>query len=131
MSHVSKNQLEEKVFLRIYDQFANAVSSQAYKKEGVLGDLLTKTEKIMFAKRLAVIFMLLEDASFYHIYESLHVAHLLHGGFVISYIMVITHISRNFFIQKRKRRISGRRLKLLYAPECHLWVGGDGSGSTT
>jgi len=74
MPHVSKEQLEEKIFLRIYKQFTDSVSSQSHKKQSVLSDLLTKTEKVMFAKRLSVIFMLLEGASFYNIKEVLNVS---------------------------------------------------------
>ncbi len=74
MPHVSKEQLEEKVLLRIYEQFASAVSPASGKKEAVLSNILTKTEKIMLAKRLAVIFMLLEGASFYNINSVLNVS---------------------------------------------------------
>ncbi len=74
MPHVSKEQLAEKVFLHIYNQFTDSVSSRSRKKQNILGDLLTKTEKVMLAKRLAIIFMLTEGASLYHIQHVLNVS---------------------------------------------------------
>ncbi len=74
MPHVSKRQLKEKVFLQIYNQFTDSVSSQSKKKRDVLGDLLTKTEKIMLAKRMAILFMLIEGASLYHAQHVLNVS---------------------------------------------------------
>lgn len=104
MPHISKDQLEEKVFLRIYNQFAHAVSSQSLKKEGVLDDLLTKTEKVMFAKRLAIIFMLLEDASSYHIRESLQVSTSTTRRFNIKLLNGdYSHVEELFHSKKRKR----------------------------
>lgn len=74
MPHVSKKQLKEKVFLSIYDQFVGVVSAGSGRNQKVLVDLLTKTEKIMFAKRLAAIFMLTEGASLYHIQSTLNMS---------------------------------------------------------
>lgn len=71
MPHISKNQLDDKLFLRLYNQFTEAVTSSLSNKKDVLGDILTETEKVMFAKRLAVIFMLLEGASSYRIEQIL------------------------------------------------------------
>ncbi len=103
MPHISKNQLKEDVFLKIYNQFSNTVSG-SQKKQEVLNDLLTDTEKIMFAKRLAVIFMILEGASFYHIQESLNVSTSTTGRFSRNLNKgTYSHIKKLFYTKQKKK----------------------------
>jgi len=73
MPHVSKRKLEEKyikdLFLEIVSVFERAGGRGELKQ--VLGQLLTSTEKVMLAKRLAVISMLSQDIPIHDIADSL------------------------------------------------------------
>src|SRR3989344_7716711 len=73
MPHVSKRKLEEKfvkdLFLEIVSVFERA--SRRGELKHVLGELLTPTEKIMFAKRLAVISMLAQNIPIHVIADNL------------------------------------------------------------
>jgi len=76
MPHISKKKLGREVFLRIHKQFVAVVAElrTPVSVESFLGELLTTTEKIMLAKRLAIIFMLNEGVSEYYIYRTLKVS---------------------------------------------------------
>ena len=73
MPHISKRKLEEKfvkdLFLEIVSVFEKAGRRGELKR--VLGELLTPTEKIMFAKRLAVISMLVKNIPIHVIADNL------------------------------------------------------------
>jgi len=73
MPHISKRKLEEKfvkdLFLEIVSVFEKAGRRGELKR--VLGELLTPTEKIMFAKRLAVISMLAQNIPIHVIADNL------------------------------------------------------------
>jgi len=73
MPHVSKRRLEDKyvrdLFLEIVSVFERAGRRGELRQ--VLNQLLTSTEKIMFAKRLAVISMLSQDIPIHAIADSL------------------------------------------------------------
>ena len=73
MPHISKRKLEEKfvkdLFLEIVSVFEKASRRGELKR--VLGELLTPTEKIMFAKRLAVISMLAQNIPIHVIADNL------------------------------------------------------------
>ena len=73
MPHVSKRKLEEKfakdLFLETVSVFEKAARKGELKQ--VLGELLTPTEKIMFAKRLAVISMLAQNIPIHVIADNL------------------------------------------------------------
>src|SRR3989344_8389726 len=60
MPHVSQKRIKKEVFKRMSDEFINSVSSlKTYLEiKGFLNELLTPTERIMLAKRLAIILML-------------------------------------------------------------------------
>jgi len=73
MPHISKRKLKEKevqdLFLEIVFVFERAGRRGELKQ--VLSQLLTSTEKVMLAKRLAVISMLFQNISIHDIAESL------------------------------------------------------------
>ncbi len=69
MPHISKQLLEKKQFIEIHRQLFKVITeiSRGGKTKIILNELLTKTEKLMLAKRLAVIFMLERKESIYAI----------------------------------------------------------------
>ena len=73
MPHVSSKKLEEKYFKQIYDQLISVVDTAgtARGSDTLLEEFLTETEKVMFAKRLAVVCMLHEGVSKTYISEIL------------------------------------------------------------
>ena len=76
MAPVSKRKIEEKVFNKINQRFVESVVSLKDTRKGsiFLEELLAPTERIMLAKRLAIIFMLLEGASPFRIHKTLAVS---------------------------------------------------------
>ena len=73
MPHVSKRKLEEKFAKDLFLETVSVFEKAARKgelKQG-LGELLTPTEKIMFAKRLAVISMLVKNIPIHVIADNL------------------------------------------------------------
>lgn len=89
MVNVSKNPLDPRIERRIRANLMTALfSSPNTKQSKMLGALLTQSERIMLAKRLAVIIMLDKDSSYYHISKTLkvsistvmHTEHLLQKG---------------------------------------------------
>lgn len=70
MTQVSKRSLQKEVEERILDLFWTSLSSASSKEQIALflEDLLTPTEKIMLAKRLAIAFMLIKNYD----YESIN-----------------------------------------------------------
>lgn len=76
MTQVSKRHIEKKVKERIIDLFWTSLSSLSSKEKAAsfLEDLLTPTEKIMLAKRLAIAFMLLKGYDYPSINQRLKVS---------------------------------------------------------
>jgi|SRR3989344_2859284 len=76
MPHLSKRKLERDVYLKIYEELNQCVTSykNKLKREKFLEEILTITEKIMIAKRLAVMTMLVKGISSYGIEKSLKVS---------------------------------------------------------
>lgn len=76
MPHVSRKRLKKKTFARINEHFVNTAgnlgSSQEMKK--FLNEVLTRTERTMLSKRLALIFMLKKGYSFMAIRNTLKVS---------------------------------------------------------
>ncbi|MFA4975613.1 MAG: Trp family transcriptional regulator [Candidatus Paceibacterota bacterium] len=73
MPHVSSKKLKKETQNKLYGEFGKAFEKSA-RKSGTkffLGDLLTKTEKIMLAKRFAVIYLLSQKVPVSYIAESL------------------------------------------------------------
>ena len=65
MPHISDKKLKDENFNKIYDQLIKVFDSSgtARKSDILLKEFLTETEKIMLAKRLAIVFMLYEGIS--------------------------------------------------------------------
>lgn len=76
MTHVSKKKLDQKTFDKIFRKLTIVLERAQAKKKftPVLEELLTKTEKIMIAKRLAIILMLLGETPQHRIAEALIVS---------------------------------------------------------
>ena len=73
MPHISSKKLKKETLQKLYDEFSKAFEKSASKSSAkfFLGDLLTKTEKIMLAKRFAVIYLLSKEVPASYIAESL------------------------------------------------------------
>lgn len=76
MPHVSRKKLNKKVFQKIGDEFIGFVLDlkSSTETKSFLTNLLTKTERIMLAKRLAVIGMLIKGYSFEAIQQTLQIS---------------------------------------------------------
>jgi uncharacterized protein YerC len=75
MPHISKKELEPYVREEIEAQLLRAFSNvQKKESQEVLEELLTETERLMIAKRLATIRMLQKDYSYYRIEQSLGIS---------------------------------------------------------
>lgn len=73
MPHISSKKLKKETLNKLYNEFGKAFEKSAKKSKTkfFLGDLLTRTEKIMLAKRFAVIYLLSQDVPHSYIAESL------------------------------------------------------------
>ena len=76
MPHISKQLLEKEKFIGIHKQFYKIITelSRSGNSKVVFSELLTKTEKLMLAKRLAIIVMLDKKESIYAIEQTLKVS---------------------------------------------------------
>ena len=76
MPHVSYRKLKKEHLQKLYDEFASALQKSAQKSwtKFFLNDFLTYTEKIMLAKKFAVIYLLSKDVPTSYIYEALHMS---------------------------------------------------------
>ena len=76
MPHVSKLALKEDIFKKVHDDFARVLAETSQQKEIInfLNDVLTRTEKTMLAKRLAIIIMLSKEYPFRVISRALRVS---------------------------------------------------------
>ncbi len=76
MPHISSKKLSRENLDRLYREFANALQKSEKKSQMAffLNDFLTHTEKIMLAKRFAVIYLLYQDVPASYISESLHMS---------------------------------------------------------
>ena len=65
MPHISNKKLDDKYFEKIYNQLISVfdTAGTTRKSDIFLKEFLTETEKIMFAKRLAIICLLYEGVS--------------------------------------------------------------------
>ncbi|OGF63456.1 hypothetical protein A2926_00840 [Candidatus Giovannonibacteria bacterium RIFCSPLOWO2_01_FULL_44_40] len=75
MPHVSRKKLKKKVFVKIGEQLADRICKTSSPAEirWFLNEILTRTEQIMLAKRLAIILMLRKRYSFRTIQKTLKV----------------------------------------------------------
>ena len=76
MPHISSKKLTKENLNKLYREFANALQKSERKSQMAffLNDILTHTEKIMLAKRFAVIYLLSKGVPHSYIYESLHMS---------------------------------------------------------
>ena len=76
MAHVSKKRLKRKTFKRISEELLMVFNLAQNKEELVplFNELITKTEKIMLAKRLAIILMLSKEIPQHRIVKALKVS---------------------------------------------------------
>ena len=76
MPHVSKNKVKRKIFLAMSERLLEAVVKAASRQRGqsLIAELLTPTERVMLAKRLAMIVMIRRGYSFYRIAKTLKVS---------------------------------------------------------
>ena len=77
MPHISSKKLKKEVLNKLYSEFSGALDKSARKSRTrlFLGDLLTRTEKIMLAKRFAVIYLLSKKVPHSYIAESLGISY--------------------------------------------------------
>lgn len=73
MPHISSKKLKKEHLQKLYNEFSVALEKSAKKSWAkiFLNDFLTRTEKIMLAKRFAVIYLLSKDVPASYIAESL------------------------------------------------------------
>ena len=73
MPHISSKKLKKEHLQKLYIEFSDALEKSAKKSwvKFFLNDFLTRTEKIMFAKRFAVIYLLSKDIPVSYIAEAL------------------------------------------------------------
>jgi len=76
MVRVSKKKLKRDALLRLHGRFASVIAEAQTKRAGhqLLEELLTPAEQIVLAKRLAIIFLLLEGISPYYAAAVLNVS---------------------------------------------------------
>lgn len=76
MPHVSRHTPTRKVSNLIFERFVELVTTKgsAQERKVLLVDLLTPTERIMFSKRFAIIYMLSKGYSFDTIQDTLRVS---------------------------------------------------------
>jgi uncharacterized protein YerC len=75
MTHVSKRKIGSQIEKRIVDAFMDALfSTSVARGKARVHSILTPTERIMLAKRLAIITMLERDQSYYRIEQTLNVS---------------------------------------------------------
>lgn len=76
MPHISKIKLEQEILDKLFSKMVNILERAQTKKRfsAVVRELLTETEKVMLAKRLAIILMLEGGVPQHHISDVLHVS---------------------------------------------------------
>ncbi|MFA5987242.1 MAG: Trp family transcriptional regulator [Candidatus Paceibacterota bacterium] len=76
MPHISRNKISEETFLKINDQLLTAVVQSKNKLHGkqFLNELLTRTERVMLAKRLALFVMLAQKVPERKIADTLQIS---------------------------------------------------------
>lgn len=73
MPHISSKKLKKEQLQKLYNEFGISLEKSAKKSwvKFFLNDFLTRTEKIMLAKRFAVIYLLSKDVPISYIAEAL------------------------------------------------------------
>lgn len=83
MPHVSKHQIDKKVFKEVYLQLIKSVEQSKNKKkvDVFLDEVLTETEQVMIAKRLALVVLLINQVPESKIIDKLKIS----GGTINRY----------------------------------------------
>jgi|SRR3989344_4714643 len=76
MPHISRKRTSKDTYLKIYDQLISAVrdSKSSSDAKSIAHGLFTKTERIMLAKRLALIILIHEGESSYTVLTQLKIS---------------------------------------------------------
>lgn len=76
MPHISSQKLKKEHLQKLYNEFSLALEKSAKKSwiKFFLNDFLTRTEKIMLAKRFAVIYLLSQDVPPSYIADALYMS---------------------------------------------------------
>lgn len=76
MPHISHNSLPQKDLIKLYTNFTKAIEHSKSRSATILflEEFLTRTEKIMLAKRFAVIYLLSKNVPVSYISESLRMS---------------------------------------------------------
>ena len=76
MPHISSKKLKKEHLQRLYNEFSSALEKSAKRSwiKFFLNDFLTRTEKIMLAKRFAVIYLLSKNIPITYIAEALYMS---------------------------------------------------------
>ena len=76
MPHISNKKVSDENYKKIYDQLRSMfdTAGKSRKSDVLLREFLTETEKIMFSKRLAILYMIDEGISKHYISEILFVS---------------------------------------------------------
>jgi len=76
MPHISAKKIKTENLSKLYSELVSALekSTRKSKTKIFLNDLLTRTEKIMLAKRFAVVYLLSKGVPNSYIYETLHMS---------------------------------------------------------
>ena len=115
MPFVSKKPLKKEVRKQLDQQFIKTVVSLQTISGGsnFLSEFLTETEQMMFAKRLMIIFMLIEGISQYRIKQVLHVSSSTVSRIAKEHEQnVFPHIAR-ICGQKKHREVLWRELEVM------------------
>lgn len=76
MTRISKYRLEDKVLKKLYSLMFEVISNMDEEERfiGIMNELLSLTEKIMIAKRIAIIYLLVKDIDYLVISDVLKVS---------------------------------------------------------
>ena len=76
MPHISQKRVKKEIFLRMNDRFIRSLMDLTERKNAraFFKELLTPTEQIMLAKRLAAVLMLQQNFSFYRVERTLKIS---------------------------------------------------------
>jgi len=76
MTRISKYRVEDKVLKKLYSLMFEVISNMSKKErfEGIMYELLSPTEKIMIAKRVAIVYLLMKDINYLIISDVLKVS---------------------------------------------------------
>ncbi len=76
MARISRNKVKDEVLEKLFDLFFEIVGKKSNKAEfgKIVSDILSPTERIMIAKRIAIVYLLLKDIDYHNICFALKVS---------------------------------------------------------